>query len=70
MIKIYKGNLIRISRNMGEDFSVKVTLYYRVGLFNIKKIDIEEILDEKLTLRDVIEAVKDAIDNYDKIIKL
>lgn len=70
MIKIFKGNLIRIIRSIDEDFSVKVIVYYRVGLFKIKKIELEQELDEKITLRDVIKVVKETINNYDKIIKL
>lgn len=70
MFRIYKKNLIYISRNIGEDFKVKIKVFYRYGLFKVNTIYLEEELSSEMTLKMLVETVEDTIDEYDKIIKL
>lgn len=70
MFRIYKKNLIYISRNIGEDFKVKIKVFYRYGLFKVNTIYLEEELSSEMTLKMLIETVEDTIDEYDKILKL
>lgn len=69
MLKIYRGNLIYVNRTVGEDFSVKVKIFYRYG-FKVVTTSFKETLSEELTLKDLIAALKETIDGYDKILKL
>lgn len=70
MFRIYKKNLIYISRNIGEDFKVKIKVFYRYGLFKMNTIYLEEELSSGMTLKMLVETVEDTIDEYDKILKL
>lgn len=71
MIKFYKGNFLYIDKSVeGETFKVKIVVLYRYSFFKFTKIILEEELTESLTLRDIVEAVKQQINNLDKLCKL
>lgn len=68
MFKMYKGNIIRIKRSVGDVFTASFTLWYRVG-FKIKRELIEVELNSDVTIKDAYNAVKMIIDEYDRIVK-
>ena len=72
MIKFYKGNPIRISKTVNGRGSFKVTfkIYYRYGFFKFKTYEHTVTLSEVLTMKDAYSALKDFIDNLDKLIKI
>lgn len=71
MIKFYKGNPILIKRYKGRNsFKVKITIYYRYSLFKVEKYEHTLTLSDNRTINDVMVAIKETIDNLDKIVKL
>ena len=71
MIKIYKGNLISITKSMNGKGSFKVTfkLYYRYSFFKFKTYEHTITLSENMTMKNAYKTLKDFIDGLDKIVK-
>lgn len=72
MIRLYKGNLITISKSVNGrgSFKVEVTIYYRYTMFKVRKYKNTVVLDSSTTLRDTYEATKVVIDELDRMVKL
>lgn len=71
MLKMYKGNLICIKRNVDKNhFVAEITLYYRVGWFKFKKEVFKKRLNDNITLEVMLDAVRMTVDEYDSIVKI
>lgn len=72
-IKIINGNIVTYKVYIDketEDLRLKAIIYYRYNIFNIKRIDLDEVLTEDTTVKTVFSAIKTIINNLDKLTKL
>lgn len=72
MLKLYKGNLIIITKGINGkgSFKAKFKLYYRYSFFRMKKYEHTVTLSEVMTLDQAYQALKEFIDGVEQIVKL
>ena len=71
MIRLINKHLVTFNiKDIGDEFKVFITVYYRYGCFKIKKIDFDLELSEELTMKSVYIITESLIKELNNITKI